>query len=187
MDNNQIVILSGPHESTKLIYNSLKSDFHVERVIIEDKVQLIQFLRKRVKRLGLIHVTGQVLFRLLIQFPLSVLSKNRMQKIKERYGLDNAPIDKNIVSRVTSANSPKTIELLKSIQPKIVILNGTRIISEEVLKCTNAVFVNIHAGITPRYRGSHGAYWAIVEDNLEECGVTVHIVDTGIDTGTIIG
>jgi len=65
-------------------------------------------------------------------------------------------------------------------------VNGTRIISDDVLKCVNAVFINVHVGITPLYRGVHGAYWALVEGDHQACGVTVHVVDSGIDTGGII-
>ena len=41
----------------------------------------------------------------------------------------------------------------------------------------------MHAGITPQYRGVHGGYWAVVNNDPEHCGVTIHFVDKGIDTG----
>ncbi len=65
-------------------------------------------------------------------------------------------------------------------------MNGTRIISKEILNCTNAVYINTHAGITPNYRGVHGAYWALANNDLNNCGVTVHLVDPGIDTGGVL-
>ena len=54
------------------------------------------------------------------------------------------------------------------------------------MNCVNAKFINLHAGITPKYRGSHGAYWALYNNDKENAGVTVHFVDKGIDTGNII-
>ena len=42
------------------------------------------------------------------------------------------------------------------------------------------------AGITPLYRGVHGAYWALAEGRRDLCGVTVHRVDAGIDTGEVL-
>ena len=42
------------------------------------------------------------------------------------------------------------------------------------------------SGITPMYRGVHGAYWALVQDDRAHCGVTVHHVDAGVDTGYIL-
>jgi folate-dependent phosphoribosylglycinamide formyltransferase PurN len=72
---------------------------------------------------------------------------------------------------------------LKAINPDLVIVNGTRIISKKVLSSINSKFVNIHVGITPKYRGVHGTYWALVNNDVENSGVTVHFVDEGIDTG----
>ena len=69
----------------------------------------------------------------------------------------------------------------------MVVVSGTRIIAARVLNCVPAVFINMHAGITPLYRGVHGGYWALVERNVDACGVTVHEVDTGVDTGRILG
>ena len=59
-------------------------------------------------------------------------------------------------------------------------------ISKKTLNCINATFINTHAGITPNYRGVHGAYWALANNDIDNCGVTVHLVDTGIDTGGIL-
>ena len=44
----------------------------------------------------------------------------------------------------------------------------------------------MHVGITPKYRGVHGGYWALVKNDSENCGVTIHFVDAGIDTGEVI-
>ncbi len=60
------------------------------------------------------------------------------------------------------------------------------IIGKETLRSVNAPFINTHAGITPLYRGVHGAYWALAERRPELVGTTVHFVDEGIDTGNII-
>jgi methionyl-tRNA formyltransferase len=44
----------------------------------------------------------------------------------------------------------------------------------------------MHVGITPAYRGSHGGYWALHNKDQENFGVTIHVVDTGVDTGAIL-
>jgi methionyl-tRNA formyltransferase len=44
----------------------------------------------------------------------------------------------------------------------------------------------VHAGITPRYRGTHGGYWVLLNNDPGHCGVTIHLVDPGIDTGSIV-
>lgn len=45
--------------------------------------------------------------------------------------------------------------------------------------------INCHAGKLPFYRGRNILNWALINDE-KEFGITVHYVDTGIDTGDII-
>ncbi len=66
------------------------------------------------------------------------------------------------------------------------MINGTRILSQRLLESTSATLINMHAGITPRYRGVHGGYWALASNDPENAGVTVHVVDPGIDTGDVL-
>lgn len=86
-----------------------------------------------------------------------------------------------------SVNSEETVALLTSLRPALVVVHGTRIIDTRVLHSAGCPVINVHAGITPRYRGVHGGYWALAEQHPEWVGTTVHLVDPGIDTGGILG
>lgn len=186
MGNKKIVLLAGKGESTTIVFNSINQNFGVVAAIIEERESTKVFLKRRVRRLGIITVLGQIIFQILIATPLTYFSKKRKQEIINENLLDLTAIPINKITAVASVNSETTIELLKTLQPDIVIVNGTRIISKKVLSAINCNFINIHAGITPKYRGVHGTYWALVNNDLKNSGVTVHIVDAGIDTGTII-
>ena len=184
----KIVMLCSRGDSSYLVYNKLSEHFSIEKVIIEDSVSTKNLLKKRIKKLGFATVFGQVLFVGMIVPFLKKSAKNRKKEILKEYGA--SVDDKSMLASepvfVNSVNDKECIETLKKINPDIVIVNGTRIISEEVLNCVNAKFINLHAGITPKYRGSHGAYWALYNNDKENAGVTVHFVDKGIDTGNII-
>jgi folate-dependent phosphoribosylglycinamide formyltransferase PurN len=182
----RIVILAGKGENTNIVYNKINSKFEVLSVIIEDKESIKLFLKRRLRKLGFFVVISQILFELFIAKPLNILSKRRKQEIIKKYSLNKAQIPKRKVYRVTSINSDSTVSFLKSLDPDVVIVNGTRIISNKVLSAVNCRFINTHAGITPKYRGVHGGYWALVSNDLRNCGVTIHFVDSGIDTGSII-
>jgi folate-dependent phosphoribosylglycinamide formyltransferase PurN len=186
MKNKKIVLLAGKGRSTNIVFNSINRKFGVFSVIIEEKENTKTFIKRRIKRLGLFTVIGQVLFQILIAKPLSFLSKKRQQEIINENFLDLSEIPIEKTNAVTSVNSTITITLLKNMHPDIVIVNGTRIISKRVLSAINCKFINMHAGITPKYRGVHGTYWALLNNDFENSGVTVHFVDEGIDTGNII-
>lgn len=186
MPFEQIVLLAGEWDTTPVVYHFLQKYFHVDKVIIEEGMPRKEFLKKRVKKLGMVNVAGQILFQLLIAKPLSKLSKKRIDTIKKEYGLNSSAIPQQEVVEVISVNAPECLDQLKALHPDLVIVHGTRIISKKLLQNFNATFINIHAGITPRYRGSHGAYWALANNDKDNCGVTVHLVDAGIDTGNVL-
>jgi folate-dependent phosphoribosylglycinamide formyltransferase PurN len=186
MENKKIVLLAAKGQSTTIVFNSINKKFGVNTTIIEDKENTKIFIKRRIKRLGFFTVVGQILFQILISKPLNLLSKRRQKEIINENLLDLTEIPKDKIKFVTSVNSETTIALLKAINPDLVIVNGTRIISKKVLSSINSKFVNIHVGITPKYRGVHGTYWALVNNDVENSGVTVHFVDEGIDTGNII-
>jgi methionyl-tRNA formyltransferase len=53
------------------------------------------------------------------------------------------------------------------------------------VRATAAWFLNVHAGKLPAYRGRNVINWALINGE-REIGITVHIVDDGIDTGDIL-
>ena len=182
----KIIILSGKVESTLFIYNAVKKHHFIDQVIIEEKVSAYKVILSRIKKLGLIKVINQLFFQVLISKLLKIISTDRISEIKKKYNLNNNKIDLNKITNVSSINDNYTINLIKKIDPKVIIVNGTRIISKNVLECTSAIFINTHAGITPEYRGVHGGYWSLINNDNDNCGVTIHLVDKGIDTGDII-
>ena len=178
-------MLVGEGESSKIVYNSLSKDFDIKMVIEDTAISKKTFLKRRVKKIGYLKVFGQILFMIYNKF-LFKKSKNRIDLIKKQNGLTSDLYPKKVFKKVTSINNQEVIGVLLKNKPDIVIVNGTRIISKKVLNAVDAVFINTHVGITPEYRGVHGGYWALVNNDHDNCGVTVHLVDEGIDTGGVL-
>ncbi len=128
-------------------------------------------------------MAGQIAFQLLVVKYLNIRSAKRAKQIIKDGHLNINPIPAEKIVKVNSINEERVTELLLKIQPDLVIVNGTRIISKKILTAIKCPFINTHTGITPMYRGVHGGYWALVNNDKENCGVTVHLVDAGIDTG----
>lgn len=182
----RVVMLTGPAISSRFMYNGLKEDVNIVQVIREVPVPMKTIMKNRAKKLGWFNVLGQIAFGKLILPILRTFSKDQKEKVIQNLGLSDLEISSEKLVDVSSVNSPETIEILKKINPDVVIVNGCRIVSKKVLSAVDAVFINTHEGITPRYRGIHGGYWALVNQDLENCGVTVHLVDKGVDTGGIL-
>jgi methionyl-tRNA formyltransferase len=67
----------------------------------------------------------------------------------------------------------------------LVIAYG-RILPSGVLAATRTGFVNVHASLLPKYRGAAPITWAIVRGETET-GVTLMVLDEGMDTGPMLG
>ena len=184
--NKRIVMLCSDCFSTTALYNYISRFYPIQNVIIENPLRGSVLAKKRLKKLGFIKVAGQVLFSIAIVNFLKLSSKKRVKEIKRFFNVDESVIPDTKKINIFSVNDEKCITILKEINPDIVLVNGTRIISKRLLENSNAYFINMHAGITPMYRGVHGGYWAMVNKDSEHCGVTIHLVDKGIDTGKIL-
>lgn len=183
----KIVLLGREDSQTAILYHFLESEFPIARVIVEKRESRLGFLKRRINRLGWQKTLGQVAFRISVMPWLQARSRWRVQEIIRNSGLDVSPIPQNKLTKVWSVNAEETIEVLRYLKPDVIVVSGTRIISARVLNGVKAVFLNMHSGITPMYRGVHGGYWALVHNDRDACGVTVHQVDTGVDTGRILG
>jgi folate-dependent phosphoribosylglycinamide formyltransferase PurN len=181
-----IVLLGSDNPTTWIVYNALVAEFGPIKALIEPNIPKPAMFRLRVHKLGLAKALSQLGFILLIRPWLRRKSEARVRDICHCFGLEiHAPLTQDIVS-VPSANSEACRSLLRQLGPKVIVINGTRILTKTTLNVQPALFINTHQGITPRYRGAHGAYWALHEGDSTHCGVTVHAVDEGIDTGAII-
>ena len=81
-------------------------------------------------------------------------------------------------------NNPMFSELLKCEKPRYVITCGAPILKAPVLKTMKnlgIVCANLHWGI--HYRGAESSFWALYHRDLENVGVTLHLIDQGVDTG----
>jgi folate-dependent phosphoribosylglycinamide formyltransferase PurN len=187
MESNEprVVLLCGEGLSSVVMYNSLAGVVNVERVIMEARPSATRLISRRITRLGVFRTAGQLLFVVANKFAAK-LSAKRIDQLLQRYALNRNAIPSHLVSKVSSINSEQAIDLLRQAKPDVVVVNGTRILSRDVLASVDVRFINTHMGITPKYRGVHGGYWALANGDLENCGVTVHLVDQGIDTGGVL-
>jgi folate-dependent phosphoribosylglycinamide formyltransferase PurN len=182
--SGKVVLLAGPGYSTDVVANYLASRVSDLTVIVENPQSRREMARRRVRRVGWLPVVGQVLFVALLQPVLRRLGASRRAAIFHGASLDTRHRPPS--HQVQSVNDDATIALLNSLQPIVIVVHGTRIITARVLKSAGCPVINMHAGITLRYRGVHGGYWALAERHPDWVGTTVHLVDPGIDTGGIL-
>jgi hypothetical protein len=179
------ILLAGPGDASDIVANYLSARVDGLEVLLEQPQSRLELARRRAKRRGWPAVTGQILFVTLAMPVLRWRGRGRIATIESEAGLDPTP--HSVRYRVDSVNSQATIEVLRAVRPDVVVVNGTRVIAANVLEAISCPIINIHAGITPAYRGAHGGYWALADGRPDQVGTTVHLVDRGIDTGGVLG
>jgi phosphoribosylglycinamide formyltransferase-1 len=182
----RVLLLGGDADSTRIVFHALEARFPGLHVVLEAPVPRRQLVARRVRKLGAATVAGQLLFMTTVLPRLHRAGAARVDEICREHGLNRAPIPTDRVHHVPSVNSDAAREALRRLDPAVVVVNGTRIIGRQTLAAVAAPFINLHAGITPLYRGVHGGYWALADGRPELAGSTVHLVDEGIDTGTVL-
>jgi phosphoribosylglycinamide formyltransferase 1 len=180
-----VLMLAGRGEPTWYLLNALRRRFAIPTVVLEDPPGKLALLRGRARRLGWGPALGQAAFLAMVPL-LRAESRRRAAEIVAANGLSaTRPHDVEVVE-VATINGPQTVQLLQQRRPRVVIVSGTRILSRQVLGAIAAPFINLHAGVTPRYRGVHGGYWALHNGDAEHAGVSVHLVDPGVDSGPVL-
>lgn len=185
MSKLKVLMLCGKGHSSRILYHGIKNHVDVISVIQEEKSSKTNFLKRRVKKLGLLTVVGQVLFMLLNRLS-EKSSSRRISEIVSTQNLDLSEIPNSICKEVYSINDESVKEWIAVLRPEAIVVNGTRILTKSLLDAITVPIVNTHMGITPKYRGVHGGYWALANEDFSNCGVTVHFVDSGIDTGGVL-
>lgn len=76
-------------------------------------------------------------------------------------------------------------EMLKSLAPDVIAVYGTSIVPASALANARRIALNLHTGISPRYRGTGCSFWPIHNGEPEWIGATVHECTSAVDGGQV--
>ena len=86
---------------------------------------------------------------------------------------------------VDNYHAHDSIELMRQSNPDLGVVLGTNILKESVFKVPRLGSINLHQGLAPYYRGCPAIFWELFNGE-REIGLTIHFVETEVDTGKII-
>lgn len=70
--------------------------------------------------------------------------------------------------------------------PDLILVFGTGLIPDFVTEMARVACINVHAGLSPYYRGQNCTHFCILNEDFENIGVTAHLVRKAIDGGEIL-
>lgn len=178
----KVVVMTAGGANPAVIINALAARWPDLHVIMEAPESKLDIARRRARRFGWINSLGQLATMIAARLLRRVASR-RIAQICQSQGLDPVIGAQIPVSEVASINNPECLQLVRSLQPSVILLISTRLLAKKMLAEIPCPVLNLHSGINPIYRGQMGGYWSLVENDIGNFGATVHLVDAGTDTG----
>jgi folate-dependent phosphoribosylglycinamide formyltransferase PurN len=81
-------------------------------------------------------------------------------------------------------NAASSIAQLKAWSPDLILFTGGNILRKPVLDVPRLGVLNVHLASLPEIRGMSSPEWSLLQN--VPVGITIHYMDTGIDTGPIL-
>lgn len=88
------------------------------------------------------------------------------------------------VAICTDQNSLESITRVRQWSPDLIVFTGGNILRKPLLKVPRLGVLNVHLGLLPEIRGMSSPEWSLLKQ--VPVGVTIHYMDTGIDTGPVL-
>lgn len=195
MNELRVVVIASKDKSDLYFANQLTKRLNVIGVVVENQLHKQDYTSKSNKATKLLaqpHVLIAKIFKRIInkiRFKYAIYNKPGNTVDFGEQGLKLLPDNNCAVlytTGVNDINNPNNIEWIKKTNPDVIAVCGASIFKEEILTVPKKGVLNLHGGLSQKYRGLCTTDWAVCNEEPEYVGATVHFVSTGIDDGDIV-
>jgi methionyl-tRNA formyltransferase len=114
-----------------------------------------------------------------LEYVKSKILKKDVKKILEDHDIPIIQLPFNI-------NHTDSIKTISQYNPDLIVsILGNQIFKKPILDLPRKGCINLHTSLLPKYRGMMPTFWSLLNDE-KEIGVSVFLMDEGIDTGPVI-
>ncbi len=195
MDAMRVVVLVGPDLSDIYFANQLIKRLNVVGIVVEQQHEKGKAaVLKRCLKVFKYTLKPWKLFKRYTESKIRNNYYSMARKVGTEYFGDEGERLKKITPgcRVVytkgknAINEPVSLEEIRKIRPDIMAVCGSSILRNGILAIPERGVLNLHGGLSQRYRGLWPTLWAVVNGEPEYIGATVHYVTPGIDDGDIV-
>ncbi len=182
-----IVVITIPGEDKNDFINKLHASTNggVDLIIIQKTKPLSIF--KRLYRffttLPILKLPQEIWYSLLLRLDrknIQALNYFREAQIETTY-----PTYIPKIIETYSVNSPEIHQTLQKLSPQVLAIWGSKILEPHIVNTAQKA-VNLHFGYCPYYRGAVANQHAVLCDDLDKIGATIHYINEKPDAGDIL-
>ena len=157
----------------------LQADGHEIISIVVEQTKTLASLREWRHKFGSRVMMRKVASKLVRQAGMTSSSQQQNTQSADKLPPCDAP-----VHFVASHNSDECVEIVKRLQPEVIVLRGCGIVNKQVLAVPTLGTINPHYAVLPAYRGMETTEWSVLHG--DPCAVSVHWVAEAVDAGGVI-
>jgi folate-dependent phosphoribosylglycinamide formyltransferase PurN len=182
-----IVVITIPGESKKAFVNELhdKTAGGVDLVIIQKRkdLPLLKKLIRIYKVYGLSAFFKECYYAVLLRIRGDV--RNTLELFRATHKIFPVEDYKPKTLVVSSVNSKEVEDALATLNPTLVVVWGTGILEPHIMRKAKTM-INLHFGLAPYYRGAVANQFAVLNEDLDHVGATIHMLEEKVDAGDIL-
>lgn len=170
--NLNICLIGGTHPRHLFYSNAINKEFGLVGAIIQGREDLMPETP---------------------HFSSKIDEKNYRRHFEDRrkaelkyFGKQDLPDCERLIVKKEELNSQLTVDFINKIKPDMVFVFGCGLIKEPLLDVMPAETINLHLGLSPRYRGAATLFWPFYFLEPNYAGSTFHYVIKEADAGIII-
>jgi hypothetical protein len=155
-------------------------------LIEETHTHLRQRVAREVKRVGVLRFLDVLVCRLYYRAFVAAADTAWLDRRLQELPYPPLPPSVEFLS-TADPNSEEVESFLRRLEPDLAIARCKRILRERIFSIPRCGTFVLHPGVCPEYRNAHGAFWALVQRDLANVGLTLLKIDRGVDTGPVYG
>ena len=122
----------------------------------------------------------------LMEWHFDLRKSKEIEYFGERDDIDVGRVPAYVQLTREQLNTDVACSFMFGLKPDVVLVYGGPLIGKSLLSCCPPATINIHAGLSPWYRGAATLFWPLYMQEPEKLGTTLHIVDKHVDNGAIL-
>ena len=158
----KILWIGGNHSRHLYFINKIQSVFKISGAIIQKREHIVPQPPENIEEVDRKNFIKH--------FSNRVIAENKF------FGNPDLPNCETHFVTSETINSQESLNFIKSINPDVVLIFGSDLIKNPLLSILPKQTINLHLGLSPRYRGAATLFWPFYFLEPNYAGSTLHYI-----------